>query len=75
MQYPCAETFGALSDDTRLAIGVKFTPLNNIPYKRAWVVWGESPLTPACQVRPQGDPVMVLEVNDFQFSGVWLYEH
>jgi len=75
MQYPCEPTYGMLSETTRFAIGIQYSPLENIPYKRAWVVWGESPLTPKCQVRPAGDPVIVLEQNDYVFAGVWLYEH
>lgn len=74
MEYPCDPTRGMLSETTRLALGVQYSPIEYIPYKRAWVVWGESPLTPLCQQRPEGDPVLVLEQNDYVFSGVWLYE-
>jgi hypothetical protein len=75
MEYPCDPTLGQLSLTTRQALGVKFSPLENIPYKRAWIVWGETPLTPDCLVRPEGDPLLVLEQNDYVFAGLWRYEH
>lgn len=75
MQYPCAPTLGSLSMQTREALEIQFTPLENIPYKRSWVIWGESPLTPDCQRDHLGQLVYTMQDNEWMFLGVWLNEH
>jgi len=70
---------GSLSAGTRSAIGIPVRPLEEIPHRRAWVFAPRSPLHPICyekQIAPYtpGDPLIVVDDNEFIFSGVWLVE-
>ena len=73
----CAPVLGALSTDTRAAIGVPILPLDEIEHTRAWIAAPNSPLHPACYTAAldtmlKGDPLIQIDDNDFLESGVWL---
>lgn len=68
---------GSLTDSTRNAIGIPQITISDI-YGRAWVFAPFSPLHPQCYedyIAPitQGDPALVVDDNQYIFSGVWLY--
>jgi mannosyltransferase len=77
----CGITLGNLSMATRLAIGQQIRPLSALTYKRAWVIWSESPLTPACvasQLPAIGldpnKPILITDSDEYYFDGLWLLE-
>lgn len=81
----CGERFnygpvlGSLSPATRSAIGIQIAELSDIPHTRAWVFAPHSPLHPQCyedHIAPItiGDPLIVVDDNQFISSGVWLVE-
>jgi hypothetical protein len=70
---------GSLSPRTREAMGVTVTALEDVPHKRAWVFAPRSPLHPVCYEQQiasyaPGDPLIVVDDNEFISSGVWLVE-
>ncbi len=70
---------GSLSPSTREAIGITMAELNELQFKRAWVFAPRSPLHPQCyedHIAPfaSGDPLIVVDDNQFITSGVWLVE-
>ena len=78
----CGATLGALSAKTRTAIGQKIIPISSLTYKRAWLLWSESPLTPPCsdsQLTSLGldpkKPLLTTTNNEYIFDGLWLLEH
>lgn len=75
-----APVLGSLSNATRAAMGVSIADLSAISHKRAWVLAPHSPLHPACydkQIAPltQGEPIMMVDDNEFIQSGLWLIEN
>jgi hypothetical protein len=77
----CGITLGNLSASTRQAIGQQILPLSSLTYTRAWVIWSESPLTPACaasQLPAIGldpkKPVLVTASDEYYYDGLWLLE-
>ena len=67
---------GSLTNSTRDAIGIQQITIEEI-HGRAWVFAPFSPLHPQCYedyIAPitPGDPVLVVDDNQFIFSGVWL---
>lgn len=74
----CSEPVrGSLSGATRAALGMQITPLDSIPYNRAWVFAPFSPLHPPCyyeQIAPMtaADPVYIVDRGDWLYSAVWL---
>jgi uncharacterized membrane protein len=78
----CGITLGNLSASTRQAIGQQIRPLSALTYTRAWVIWSESPLTPACaadQLPAIGldpnKPVLITASDEYYYDGLWLLEH
>jgi hypothetical protein len=78
----CGVTLGALSPATRQAIGEQIIPLDNLIYKRAWLLWSDSPLTPTCSdsqlislgLNPK-KPLLITASDEYYFDGLWLLEH
>lgn len=74
-----APVLGSLTNGTRAAIGIpQITPAEI--HGRAWVFAPFSPLHPQCYedyIAPltQGDPRVVVDNNEYIFSGVWLYDN
>jgi hypothetical protein len=72
--------YGALSPMTRAALGVTIAPLEQVDYTRAWVVWGWTPLIPACEydymraIIGESDPLVKIQDDKFIQAGVWLVE-
>jgi hypothetical protein len=46
---PCAEVMGDLSQQTRLALGMRMGPVPENVTGRIWVISAETPLNPACE--------------------------
>lgn len=70
---------GSLTPSTREAIGIQLVELNELQFKRAWVFAPRSPLHPQCyedHIAPLtvGEPIIVVDDNEFISSGVWLVE-
>lgn len=70
-------SLGSLTLQTRAAIGVPVKQIDELTYTRAWVFAPFSPLNPQCYedyIAPltPGDPMIVVDDNQFIFSGVWL---
>jgi len=70
---------GSLSPNTRAAIGIRMAKLSELEFKRAWVFAPRSPLHPQCyedQIASftAGDPLIVVDDNQYISSGVWLIE-
>lgn len=68
---------GSLSQATRAAIGIQLTELRDLDFRRAWVFAPRSPLHLKCYeakiaALTLGEPVLVVDDNDFISSGVWL---
>jgi hypothetical protein len=76
MAPECAHSLGGLSARTRRALGVQIRPLEQIDHRRAWVIWSDSPLDPACKLalRPAGAPLLVAADDEYVFEGLWLVE-
>lgn len=75
----CGVTRGQLSFDSIRAIGTPVQTLDVTPHRRAWVIIGLSPLVDACYpdaVAPfMGHaPALVMDDNEYLYSGVWLIE-
>jgi uncharacterized membrane protein len=77
----CGPTPGGLSPATRAAVGQQIQPLSALAYRRAWLLWSDSPLTPACsaaQLTSLGldphHPLLVTENSEYVFDGLWLLE-
>ena len=76
----CEHTLGALTSQTRAALGVDEKPLDQIDYKRVWLAAPLSPLHPQCYIEirdallAQAQPVLVIDDNEYITSGVWLLE-
>jgi uncharacterized membrane protein len=73
--------YGALSDQTREAFGINIAPLEQVTYRRAWVVWSWNPLSPGCEydymsqlTARAGPPALVIEDNKFIYAAIWLLE-
>lgn len=71
---------GGLSEETRAALGVEIKDIDEIKFTRAWVfAISKSPLHPSCyfeQIAPitRGEPIIVVDDNDWLFSALWLME-
>ena len=68
---------GSLTPATRAAIGIPVIGVDEKLYRRAWVFAPFSPLHPQCYedyIAPltQGDPITIVDNNDYIYSGVWL---
>lgn len=85
MMWACGDrlnfgpVLGSLSVATRSAIGIQMAELSDLQFKRAWVFAPRSPLHPQCyedHIAPytRGDPLIVVDDNEFISSGVWLVE-
>jgi hypothetical protein len=77
----CGLTLGALSPATRQAIGMQVRPLSSLDYKRAWLLWSDSPVAPTCaasQLTSLGldpkKPLLVTAQSEYVFEGLWLKE-
>jgi mannosyltransferase len=78
---PCqSEPLGALSPATRAGLGIIEKPLDQIQYKRVWIIWGEGPTSPKCEDDIAGELVGAARLffmdQDDQYvkSGIWIYE-
>ena len=75
----CGITLGELSPATRAAIGEQMRPLASLSYRRAWLLWSNSSINPACSPKqlttlgldPQ-HPLLVISDNEYIFYGLWL---
>lgn len=69
---------GSLTPATREAIGIPTLSVDEVQaFRRAWVFAPFSPLHPQCYedyIAPitRGDPLLVVDNNQYIFSGVWL---
>jgi hypothetical protein len=77
----CAPTLGALSPATRAAIGEQIAPLSSLQYKRAWLIWSDGPLNPACsrtQLTALGldpdKPLLLTQDDEYVYEGLWMVE-
>ena len=78
----CGLTLGALSQPTRLAMGQQIIPLADLAYKRAWLLWSDSPLAPQpctnAQLTALGldpkKPLLIACSDEYYFDGLWLAE-
>ena len=77
----CGVTLGGLSPRTQAAIGEVVRPLDQISHTRAWVMWEDSPVIPACQkqqVIAMGldpkKPLLRGGQSEFVMDGLWLQE-
>ena len=77
----CGVTLGALSLATRAAIGMQIKPLSSLDYKRAWLLWSDSPVAPICassQLTALGldpkKPILITAQSEYVFEGLWLKE-
>ena len=77
----CGVTLGGLSPATRQAIGQPIIPLRELAYKRAWLLWSDSPLAPTCadaQLTGLGldpkKPLMITASDEYYYDGLWLIE-
>lgn len=73
----CGVTRGQLSFDSIRAVGVPIESLDAAQHERAWVIIGMSPLVDPCYadaVAPymQHPPALVMDDNEYLYSGVWL---
>lgn len=74
----CAPVRGALSTETRAALGMPILSLDVVPHTRAWIAAPLSPLHPDCYAAALDDLladaelVFQLDDNDLITSGVWL---
>lgn len=70
----CGTVLGGLTELTRQSMGMQEAPLDQIPHTRAWVIWSDGPLDPACNadLRPEGEPVLVSIDEGYVFEGLWL---
>lgn len=76
----CPSSLGALTHQTRAALGYKFSPMDALPARRVWVIAGRSPLMNTCQERFNAehltaDPVYTeISQSELIYSALWLVE-
>ena len=75
----CGPTMGELSLATRAAIGQPTMALKDLTYKRAWLLWSDSPNSPTCDIAQLTSlgldpkkPLLVLADDEYYFDGLWL---
>ena len=74
MSPDCGPVLGGLSPLTRQAIGEQIAPLADLVYRRAWIVWSDGPLDPACilSAKPAGSPLVIGADDQYVYDALWL---
>lgn len=71
---------GALSPLTREALGVPIAELDELEFKRAWVLWHNGATAHPCNIRKAEallagyEPLLIAEDSAFVFSGIWMID-
>jgi uncharacterized membrane protein len=69
---------GTLTNITRRAFRIRIAALDEVPHRRAWVVWAYTPLIPQCEADQMtatigdAEPVFVIQEDVFISAYVWL---
>jgi len=72
------EPEGALSNQTRQALGLIGSNPAMIPHNRLWVIWSLGPTSPQCEVDQMqqlidsAKTILITRDDDFVRSGIWL---
>jgi hypothetical protein len=56
--------------------GEQIAPLADLGYRRAWIIWADGPLDPACilSAKPAGAPLVVGADDQYVYEALWLVQ-